>query len=67
MKYIVIELQMNEEGHLSTITTEHASENEGWSKYHSILAVAATSTIPKHSAILSSEEGFVVASKCFKH
>lgn len=65
--YIVIELQKNADGHVSNIVTEHATLAEAESKYHSVLASAAISTIPVHSAIIVSEEGFPVAHKCYKH
>ena len=65
--YIVIELQKNADGHVSNIVTEHTNQAEAESKYHSILASAAVSTIPIHSAIIVSEEGFPVVHKCYKH
>ena len=65
--YIVIELQKAENGHVYNIVTEHASLNEAESKYHSILSAAAMSTIPMHSAIIVSEEGFPVKHYCYKH
>lgn len=67
MKYIVIELQKNAEGVVSNIVTSHDTLPEAESKYHSILAGAAVSEVPVHSAIIVSEEGFPVAHKCYKH
>lgn len=37
------------------------------SKYHEVLAAAAVSDLPSHSAILVSSEGFPVEHKCYKH
>lgn len=65
--YIVIELQKTKEGHVSNLVTEHATLAEAESKYHSVLAYAAISDIPVHSAVILSEEGFCVNSKCYKH
>lgn len=65
--YIVIELQKNAEGHVSNIVTEHANLAEAESKYYSILASAAISDVPVHSAIIVSEEGFPVKHQCYKH
>lgn len=65
--YIVIELQKNADGHVSNIVTEHASQAEAESKYFAILSAAAVSTIPVHSAIIVSEEGFPVKHQCYKH
>lgn len=65
--YIVIELQKNAEGVVSNIVTDHATQAEAESKYYSILASAAVSNVPIHSAIVVSEEGFPVMHQCYKH
>ena len=65
--YIVIELQKNAEGVVSNLVTSHNSLPEAESKFYSILAAAAVSNIPVHSAILVSEEGFPVKNHCYKH
>lgn len=65
--YIVIELQKNVDGVVGNIVTTHDTLAEAQSKYYSILASAAVSNLPVHSAIIVSEEGFAVDSKCFKH
>lgn len=67
MKYIVIELQKNVDGQVSNIVTEYNTLTEAESKFYSILAYAAVSEIPVHSAIIVSEEGFPVKHKCYKH
>ena len=65
--YIVIEIQKNVDGTMSDITTSFNTLSEAYNKYYSVLAFAAISELPVHSAALMSEEGFVVESKCFKH
>lgn len=65
--YIVVELQKNSDAVVSNIVTSHDSLAEAESKYYSILASAAVSTIPVHSAIIVSEEGFPVRNQCYKH
>lgn len=65
--YIVIELQKNAKGEVSNLVTAFPSLLEAESQYHSILAAAAISKIPVHSAIIVSEEGFPVAHQCYKH
>lgn len=65
--YIVIEMQKNTDGHVTTLVTEHATLAEAESKYHSVLAYAAVSVLPCHSAAILSDEGFCVDSKCYKH
>ena len=65
--YIVIELQKNADGVVSNIVTSHETLPEAESKYYSVLAAAAVSQIPVHSAIIVSEEGFPVENQCYKH
>ena len=65
--YIVIELQKNAEGVVSNIITDHVKLEEAESKYHSILASAAVSTIPVHSAIIIAEDGSPVKHAYYKH
>lgn len=64
--YIVIELQKNEKGEVANIVTAFPDLPAAESKYHSILAAAAVSDLPVHSAIIVSEEGFPVAHHCYK-
>ena len=65
--YIVIELQKNADGQVANLVTSHNTLAEAESKFYSILASAAISTIPVHSAIIVSEEGFPVKHNCYKH
>lgn len=65
--YIVIELQKNEQDVVSNIVTSYETLAEAESKYYSVLAAAAISKVPVHSAIIVSEEGFPVKHQCYKH
>lgn len=65
--FIVVELQKNAEGVVSNIVTDFATLPEAESKYYTILASAAISNVPVHSAIIVSEEGFPVKHQCYKH
>mgnify|MGYP003290873479 CR=1 FL=1 len=65
MKYIVIEIQAGES--VSTITTQHDTRNEAESKFHQILFSAAVSSVPVHSAVLMTDEGFPLRNECYKH
>ena len=67
MAFIVIELQKNEKGVVSNIVTQHNTQPEAESKYHAVLAAAAVSEIPVHSAVIVSEEGFSLMHQCYKH
>ena len=65
--YIVIELQKSADGAVANIVNSYENLAQAESKYHSILAAAAVSQIPVHSAIIVSEEGFPVKHQCYKH
>lgn len=65
--FIVVELQKDANGNVANLVTAHATQAEAESKYHTVLAAAAISNLPAHSAALLSEEGFSIANQCYKH
>ena len=68
MKYIVQEIQTDAAGNvaiLPAITREDRLEAE--SEYHRILTFAAISTLPLHTAVLTTADGKTLSSKCYKH
>lgn len=65
--YIVIEIQKSADNVMSDIVTSFNTLSEAYNKYYSVLAFAAINELPVHSAVLMTEEGFVVENKCFKH
>lgn len=65
--YIVIELQKTADGSLTHLETVHATKKEAESKYHTILAYAAVSETPMHSAIILNEKGEPVMYKHYTH
>ena len=65
--YIVLETQTNTDGTVGTLTSSYESENEAKSKYHTVLAAAAISSLPKHTAFLVRDDGYLVESECFRH
>ena len=67
MKYIVIELQKNAEGVLTTPVNTYNTLAEAENKYYTILAYAAVSKVPVHSASILTEEGSPVMNKYYKH
>lgn len=67
MKYIVIEIQVNTDGTVGTLVTQFDNRNQAESTYHSILASAAISALPKHSAVILTDTGDIVASGCYVH
>ena len=66
MSYITFEIQ-NTNGTVGTITKTFEDRLQAESDYHTILASAAISSVPVHSAALMTDEGFMLESKCYKH
>ena len=64
--FAVIEIQ--KDGATATpITTLFTDKGQAYSKYHQVLAAAAISQVPEHSAILVSEEGNYMLHEKFTH
>lgn len=57
--YIVIELQTNTAGEIGNLVTAYEDRNQAESKFHQIMAAAAISDIPVHSAIMVDELGMI--------
>ena len=64
--FAVIEIQKNGAS-ASPITTLFTDKDDAHSKYHQVLAAAAISQVPEHSAILVSEEGNYMFHEKFIH
>lgn len=67
MKYFVVEIQKLAENTYAHIVHEAATRNEAESKYHQVLAAAAISNIPQHSAIMFSADGFPLMNESYEH
>lgn len=65
MKYIVMEIQSGDI--VSTIVNHYETRQEAESAFHQILFAAAVSSIPSHSAVMISDEGFPLRNECYKH
>lgn len=65
MKFIVIEIQKNAEGVVGNFVWAFDTINEAESKFHSVLASAAVSNLPCHSAVLLNETGYCIKHECF--
>ena len=63
--FIVMEIQKSTS--VSTIVTTHETRNEAENKYHTILAYAATSSVPQHSATMLNDDGSFIKSETFEH
>lgn len=65
MKYVVIEIQTNEDGVVSNIVTAHDEMGVAYQRYYTVCAAAAVSGLPVHSGALMTNEGRVLETKCF--
>lgn len=66
-KYLVVEIQRFEDGKMSTPAYAYDNLNTAEAKYHTILAAAAASKLPRHAAILISDEGFPMRHESYTH
>lgn len=66
MKYYVVEIQKMNDGNYAHIVNTADSRNGAESVYHQVLAAAAISNLPQHSAILFTDEGHLLMSQCYK-
>ena len=67
MTYLVIEIQKNADGTVGNFVWTYADINEAESKFHSVLASAAISTVYVHSCALLNEGGFLIKSQSYRH
>ena len=63
--YIVIELQTTTK--TAVLTSTYDDLAKAYQKYYTILAAAAVSSVPCHTAVILTETGAVVESKTFAH
>ena len=66
MKYLVIEIQKNGDT-VGNIVTAHNSRNEAESKFYTVLAAAATSSVEKHACSLLTEDGVCIKNEVYEH
>ena len=62
-----MEIQVFEDGKMSTPCYAYEDRNSAEAKYHSILSGASVSKLPKHSAVMLTEEGYYIKSECYEH
>ena len=63
--YFVLEIQIGETGAILPFAFDNLADAEA--KYHSILAVAAKSSVQKHSAVLMAENGITLKKESYFH
>ena len=65
MKFIVMEIQTSDS--VATIVQDYPERPEAESRYHAILSAAAISAVPKHGAIMLTDEGERLKGECYTH
>lgn len=65
--YIVMEIQTNADGQVATIVNQYEDEFAADSKFHQILASAAISDVPIHTAFILTDYGYAVRAETYKH
>ena len=63
--YIVLETQSYDDGTVGTLVSSYEERNAAENKYHLVLAAAAISDLPRHSAFMLSDEGYLVKSESY--
>lgn len=66
-KYVVLEIQTLSNGQVACLATPHDSQMQAESSYHSVLAAAALSDLPRHAAVLMTSDGSVQMSQYYEH
>lgn len=66
-KYLVIEIQTNPDGTIGNLVYAFDDRPHAEQQYHSILAAAAVSNLPKHAAVLLTNEALEIAQQCYEH
>lgn len=64
--FIVLEIQ-SDETEVTVISNSYEERNDAEKKYFLVLAAAATSDIPIHSAVMLTQEGYYCKSESFNH
>ena len=66
-KYVVLEIQTMEGGQVACLATPYDGQMQAESSYHTVLAAAALSALPRHAAVLLTSDGSVQASQHYEH
>lgn len=71
-QFYIIEIQKHEDGeyghivHFAYDEDKEQARRKAESKYHEVLAAAAVSGLPSHSACLIASDGFPIMHQCYK-
>jgi hypothetical protein len=66
-KYVVLEIQTMADGKVACLVTAYDDQMQAESAYHSVLAAAALSKLPRHAAVLLTSDGSVQVSQYYEH
>ena len=66
-KYVVVEIQTNADGTIGALVNDFDNKLDAENKYHTILAYAAISNLPTHSAVILTNEGRTVKTEMYTH
>lgn len=66
-KYVVIEIQTMSNGQVACLATPYDGQLQAESSYHTVLAAAALSNLPRHAAVLLTSDGSVQMSQYYEH
>lgn len=66
MVYIVIEIQADDST-AATIVNTYTDRNLAEQKYHNVLAAAAVSAVPVHSAVMLTGDGTRIKGETYRH
>ena len=67
MMYIVLETQTYTNGTVGTLIETFSDKNAAESKYHTVLAAAAISQLPKHCAFMLDDSARLIKSEVYFH
>ena len=65
--FYIIEIQRMKDGTFAHLVHTAETRNAAESTFHSVLAAAALSDLPSHSATLLSGTGNLMMTKCYNH
>ena len=65
--YAALEIKLKADGTMTVDKYVKETRDEAEKAFHSILAVAAVSTHPVHSAMIINPEGATLKRECYKH
>ena len=65
--YVAVEIKEKKDGTMEVSTFKKETREQAEKAYHSILATAADSEHPIHSAVILNAEGQRIKGDCYKH